>query len=51
MTGPRVKPTFHVMFPSAFAAGRRSAGTSLGMIEPRAGLPTAKKAEWNATMA
>ena len=48
-TGPRVKPTFHVIMPSALAAGSSSAGTMRGMIDWRAGLPTAKKADCTAT--
>ena len=48
-SGPTVNPMLHASMPSAFAAGSSSMPTSRGMIDDRAGLPTAKKADWIAT--
>ena len=48
-TGPSVKPMFHVIMPRALAAGSSSDGTMRGMIDWRAGLPTAKQADAIAT--
>ena len=50
-SGPRVKPMLHTSMPSAFAAGSSSSLTSRGMIDERAGLPTAKNPACTATTA
>src|SRR5690349_15631705 len=47
--GPAVKPRLNAAWLRVFAAGRSSGRISRGMIADRAGLFTAKQADWQAT--
>src|SRR3954447_11113550 len=49
--GPAVKPRLNAAWLSVFAAGSNSGRISRGMIADRAGLLTAKHADWQATTA
>lgn len=50
-SGPAVKPRLNAAWLSVFAAGSSSGRISRGMIADRAGLFTAKNADWQATTA
>ena len=51
ISGPSENPSDHVIDPRAFAAGSRCSGTSRGMMDWRAGVPTAKNDDCAATIA